>query len=37
MGAAGGIGQPLSMLLKHSPYISNLALYDVKNVDGIIY
>jgi len=29
LGAAGGIGQPLSLLLKHSPMISHLALYDL--------
>ncbi|KAG2492498.1 hypothetical protein HYH03_009163 [Edaphochlamys debaryana] len=35
LGAAGGIGQPLSMLLKMSPYISELALYDVANTPGV--
>jgi len=35
-GAAGGIGQPLSMLLKNSlPRGSTLALYDVANVKGV--
>ncbi|XP_065663542.1 malate dehydrogenase, mitochondrial [Hydra vulgaris] len=29
LGAAGGIGQPLSLLLKHSPMISQLSLYDL--------
>jgi len=29
LGAAGGIGQPLALLLKHSPMISQLACYDV--------
>ena len=29
VGAAGGIGQPLSMLLKISPYVSELSLFDV--------
>uniref|UniRef100_A0A061QWK0 Malate dehydrogenase n=1 Tax=Tetraselmis sp. GSL018 TaxID=582737 RepID=A0A061QWK0_9CHLO len=29
LGAAGGIGQPLSMLLRCSPLISDLSLYDV--------
>jgi len=29
VGAAGGIGQPLSMLLKMSPFVSELALFDV--------
>jgi len=35
-GAAGGIGQPLSLLLKmHLPAGSTLALYDVVNVVGV--
>jgi malate dehydrogenase len=35
-GAAGGIGQPLSLLLKmHLPPSSTLALYDVVNVVGV--
>lgn len=34
-GAAGGIGQPLSLLLKLSPYITDLALYDVVNSPGV--
>jgi NAD-dependent malate dehydrogenase len=35
-GAAGGIGQPLSLLLKmHLPAGSTLALYDVINVPGV--
>lgn len=29
MGAAGGIGQPLSMLMRMSPLVSELSLYDV--------
>mmetsp|Transcript_18443 Transcript_18443/g.22661 ORF Transcript_18443/g.22661 Transcript_18443/m.22661 type:complete len:338 (+) Transcript_18443:331-1344(+) len=29
LGAAGGIGQPLSLLLNGSPYVSQLNLYDV--------
>merc|ERR1712188_19264 len=29
LGAGGGIGQPLALLLKHSPMISELACYDV--------
>ena len=29
LGAAGGIGQPLSMLLKLSPHVDQLACYDV--------
>ncbi|GMM50939.1 malate dehydrogenase [Starmerella bacillaris] len=35
IGAAGGIGQPLSMLLKMSPLIDELALYDVVNSIGV--
>ncbi|KAH6975922.1 lactate/malate dehydrogenase [Ilyonectria sp. MPI-CAGE-AT-0026] len=34
-GAAGGIGQPLSLLLKLSPLVDELALYDVVNVKGV--
>ncbi|VVT44098.1 uncharacterized protein SAPINGB_P000301 [Magnusiomyces paraingens] len=34
-GAAGGIGQPLSLLLKLSPYVTDLALYDVVNSPGV--
>ncbi|CAN6632977.1 malate dehydrogenase, cytoplasmic [Trichomonascus vanleenenianus] len=34
-GAAGGIGQPLSLLLKLSPYVQDLALYDVVNSPGV--
>jgi malate dehydrogenase len=30
LGASGGIGQPLAMLLKLNPLIADLALYDVK-------
>jgi len=29
LGAGGGIGQPLALLLKHSPLITELACYDV--------
>lgn len=35
LGAAGGIGQPLSLLLKQSPLVSKLALYDVVNTPGV--
>jgi len=35
LGAAGGIGQPLALLLKMQPYISQLALYDIANVAGV--
>merc|ERR1712000_512692 len=34
-GASGGIGQPLSLLLKASPLIDELALYDVVNTPGV--
>ncbi|KAI6834904.1 malate dehydrogenase, partial [Hortaea werneckii] len=30
LGSAGGIGQPLSLLLKLNPRVSELALYDIK-------
>ncbi|RKP15420.1 malate dehydrogenase [Piptocephalis cylindrospora] len=35
LGAAGGIGQPLSLLLKQSPLISQLSLYDIVNTPGV--
>eukprot|EP00210_Caulerpa_lentillifera_P005460 g5221.t1 len=35
LGAAGGIGQPLSLLMKINPAVSELALYDVANVHGV--
>lgn len=35
LGAAGGIGQPLSLLMKTSPYVSELSLYDVANTPGV--
>ncbi|CAI5974049.1 unnamed protein product [Closterium sp. NIES-64] len=35
LGAAGGIGQPLSLLLKMSPFVSELRLYDIANVAGV--
>jgi malate dehydrogenase len=34
-GASGGIGQPLSLLLKLSPLIDELVLYDVVNTPGV--
>jgi len=34
-GAAGGIGQPLSLLLKHSPLVTELRLYDIVNTPGV--
>ncbi|CAG8633275.1 3073_t:CDS:2 [Rhizophagus irregularis] len=35
LGAAGGIGQPLSLLLKHNKSISHLSLYDIVNTPGV--
>jgi len=35
LGAAGGIGQPLSLLLKASPLVDQLGLYDVVNTPGV--
>ncbi|PKU65818.1 malate dehydrogenase, glyoxysomal [Dendrobium catenatum] len=35
LGAAGGIGQPLAMLLKMNPLVSVLHLYDVVNTPGV--
>lgn len=35
LGAAGGIGQPLSLLLKLNPSISQLALYDIAGTPGV--
>lgn len=35
LGAGGGIGQPLSMLLKMNNMITDLALYDIANVAGV--
>ena len=34
-GASGGIGQPLSLLLKLSPLVDEVALYDVVNTPGV--
>jgi malate dehydrogenase len=34
-GACGGIGQPLSLLLKMNPQISELRLFDVANTAGV--
>ncbi|GEQ66474.1 hypothetical protein JCM33374_g137 [Metschnikowia sp. JCM 33374] len=34
-GAAGGIGQPLSMLLKLNPQVSHLSLFDIVNARGV--
>lgn len=35
LGAAGGIGQPLALLVKMSPLVSQLNLYDIANVKGV--
>ncbi|OQV24299.1 Malate dehydrogenase, mitochondrial [Hypsibius exemplaris] len=35
LGASGGIGQPLSLLLKESPLIGKLALYDIAHTPGV--
>ncbi len=35
MGASGGIGQPLSLLLKQSPLVSQLNLYDIVHTPGV--
>jgi len=35
LGAAGGIGQPMSLLLKLNPRISQLALFDIVNTPGV--
>jgi len=35
LGAAGGIGQPLALLMKLNPLISSLSLYDIANTPGV--
>lgn len=35
LGASGGIGQPLSLLLKNSPVVSRLSLYDIAHTPGV--
>lgn len=35
MGASGGIGQPLSLLLKLNPVVSQLSLYDIVHTPGV--
>lgn len=35
LGAAGGIGQPLSLLMKHNPLVSSLSLYDIAGTPGV--
>src|SRR5271170_4760640 len=34
-GVLGGIGQPLSLLLKSSPLVDELSLYDIVNSPGV--
>jgi len=35
MGASGGIGQPLSLLMKQSPLVTQLSLYDIVHTPGV--
>lgn len=35
LGAAGGIGQPMSLLLKADPLVTKLSLYDIRGAPGI--
>ncbi|CAG7851248.1 Malate dehydrogenase, cytoplasmic [Serendipita indica DSM 11827] len=35
LGAAGGIGQPVSLLLKTNPLITKLSLFDIVNTPGV--
>ncbi|KAF8351766.1 malate dehydrogenase [Amanita rubescens] len=35
LGAGGGIGQPLSLLLKSDPLVTSLSLYDIKGAPGV--
>ncbi|KAF5395876.1 Malate dehydrogenase mitochondrial variant 1 [Paragonimus heterotremus] len=35
LGASGGIGQPMSLLLKQSPLVTQLSLYDIAHVKGV--
>ena len=35
MHTSGGIGQPLSLLMKLSPYVSELSLYDIAGTPGV--
>ncbi|KZV87866.1 malate dehydrogenase [Exidia glandulosa HHB12029] len=35
LGAGGGIGQPLSLLLKVEPLVSQLSLYDIRGAPGV--
>ncbi|KAI0052687.1 malate dehydrogenase [Auriscalpium vulgare] len=35
LGAGGGIGQPLSLLLKLDPHVTALSLYDIRGAPGV--
>lgn len=35
LGAAGGIGQPLGLLMKMNPYVDALSLYDIAGTPGV--
>jgi malate dehydrogenase len=35
LGAGGGIGQPLSLLMKMNANVTELAVYDIANVKGV--
>ena len=35
LGAGGGIGQPLSLLLKLDPNVTALSLYDIRGAPGV--
>ncbi|ORY82987.1 putative MDH1-malate dehydrogenase precursor, mitochondrial [Leucosporidium creatinivorum] len=35
LGAAGGIGQPLSLLLKQNPLVTKLTLFDIRGSPGV--
>ena len=35
LGAGGGIGQPLSLLLKSDPLVTFLSLYDIRGAPGV--
>nr|UDB72882.1 malate dehydrogenase isoform X2 [Hemiscorpius lepturus] len=35
LGASGGIGQPMSLLLKQCPLITHLSLYDIAHTPGV--
>jgi len=35
LGAGGGIGQPLSLLLKADPLVTSLSLYDIRGAPGV--